>query len=155
VLQCPGFISRGEEQSHTLYPSFSFEATRAVLEPLLRVLVTAGVSRLRTLNRFTLADVSWSRPLTLDDVVDELGRRSRRLPPENQGIESQNLQTNRDLVEEYVRIRGSRAVREPSSSSAQIKNAWSHTFIAPYVFIAYCFNTHRKTLPLGLSSASG
>jgi hypothetical protein len=53
--------------------------------PLLRVLITAGVSRFRTLNRFTLADVSWSRLLRLDGV-DELGRRSRRLPPENQGI---------------------------------------------------------------------
>lgn len=48
---------------------------------------TAAVSRLRTLNRFTLADVSWSRLRKMDDGVDEDGRRRRRLPSENKGFD--------------------------------------------------------------------
>jgi hypothetical protein len=66
----------------TLYPSFSFVLTTAPLVP-----GTAAVSRLRTLNRFTLADVSWSRLRKMDDGVDVGGRRSLRLPSENKGFD--------------------------------------------------------------------
>jgi hypothetical protein len=33
-----------------------------------------------------------------------------------------------------------------SSSSAKVKNAWSHTFTSPYVFMAWCLIKHRILL---------
>jgi hypothetical protein len=56
---------------------------------------TAAVSRLRTLKRFTLADVSWSRLLKMDDGVDEDGRRRRRLPSENKVFDVKSADTTR------------------------------------------------------------
>ena len=73
----------------TLYPSFSLVLTAEPLVP-----GTGAVSRLRTLNRFTLADVSWSRLLKMDDGVDEDGRRRRRLPPENKGFDVRSAEKN-------------------------------------------------------------
>jgi hypothetical protein len=66
------------------------------------VLVTKGVIRFLTLNRFTLADVSWSRLLRpdelvdelVDEVVDEVGRRRRRLPPDNEEGQFVNSRQN-------------------------------------------------------------
>jgi hypothetical protein len=81
-----------------LYPSLPSAATTAPSVPLLRVLVTKGVIRFLTLNRFTLADVSWSRLLRpdelVDEVVDEVGRRRRRLPPENEEGQFVNSRQN-------------------------------------------------------------
>ena len=75
-------VPRAPVPDRTLYPSFSLVLTTAPLVP-----GTAAVSRLRTLNRFTLADVSWSRVRKTGEGVDEDGRRRRRLPPENKGID--------------------------------------------------------------------
>jgi hypothetical protein len=75
-------VPRDPVPGRTLYPSFSLLLTTAPLVP-----GTAAVSRLRTLNRFTLADVSWSRLRKMDDGVDEDGRRRRRLPSENKGFD--------------------------------------------------------------------
>ena len=75
-------MPRDPVPDRTLYPSFSLVLTTVPLVP-----GTAAVSRLRTLNRFTLADVSWSRLRKMDDGVDEDGRRRRRLPSENKGFD--------------------------------------------------------------------
>jgi len=75
-------VPRDSVPCRTLYPSLSLVLTTAPLVP-----GTAAVSRLRTLNRFTLADVSWSRLRKMGDGVDEDGRRRRRLPSENKGFD--------------------------------------------------------------------
>jgi hypothetical protein len=75
-------VPRDPVPGRTLYPSFSLVLTTTPLVP-----GTAAVSLLRTLNRFTLADVSWSRLRKMDDGVDEDGRRRRRLPSENKGFD--------------------------------------------------------------------
>ena len=82
VSESNNAVPRDPVPDRTLYPSFSLVLTTAPLVP-----GTAAVSRLRTLNRFTLADVSWSRLRKMGDGVDEDGRRRRRLPSENKGLD--------------------------------------------------------------------